>query len=317
MPAVRFGAKWTREDIGDSLDDPRFTGNTYFVKKSTDADYSTFLAEHQRVYSDGTAAVYTTADLAFAAAGANDRIIFKKPDSGGHDLTETIVITQLGLKVYGEGNTPYVQDTMIKLPASVTDVDMFVVKADKVEFFGLNLQNRKAGACIVIGDTAGQAYYQIHIHNCNLTDYGGVATYGVTPAVKGGASNDQVDPVNMVIENCFFSGFVTAAIVSNGSRDAVLDNHILVPDSGIGIHLNKTANGRGYGSIKRNYIQCLGTSSGIVVTNVGSAANYHCIAENMLQGATTKITTQTNLQGYDNNEAAAATGAKTAIDIVT
>jgi hypothetical protein len=41
------------------------------------------------------------------------------------------------------------------------------------------------------------------------------------------------------------------------------------------------------------------------------------IAENHIQNCATTITTQTNLQGYDNNSAAAATGTKTAIDIVT
>jgi len=318
LPALKYGWKISKEDSIGDFDDARFMGNTYYVKKAADADYDAFIAAHQQTYTDGTVAVYTTADLVFAAASANDRIIFMKPDSGGHDLTATIEITQRGLKVFGCGNSMYSQDTTIKLPATATDVDMFLVKTDKVEFAGLTFQNRKAGKCIAIGDTAGQAYYQIHIHDCNFTDYGGVATYGVAPGNANEANNSHVDPVNLVVERCTFDGFVTAAIVANGTRDCYQDNFIRLPASGIGILMDKHTDSRGYGMIRGNYILGTGTTDyGIKVTDTDSAAGLVCIAENIIQGCNTTITTQANLQGFDNNSAAAATGAKTAIDIVT
>jgi len=297
---------------------PYTGGNTYWVKKATDTDYGAFCNMVQTDYEDGTQSVYSTADSVFAVAGKNDRIIFMTPDSGGHDLTETITITQHGLRVYGDSGSPFLQRTMIKLPTTATDTDMFLIKADKVQFYGLTLQNRKAGKCVAIGDTAGQAYYQIHFLACNFTDYGGVATYGISPGNDGDANNSHVDPVNLVVERCVFDGFVTAAINANGTRDAYLNNFIRVAASAYGIHANKHTDSRGYGFISGNYILGNGTGdTGIYITDVGSAANLYGLSENKIQGCNATITTQTNLQGFDNNSAAAATGTKTAIDIVT
>jgi hypothetical protein len=304
--------------LGPGYMNPSRYGNTYYVKKADDDDYSLFLQRYQDVNDRGYNVVHTTADSVFAVATAHDTIIFTDPDSGGHDLTETITIDQRGLKVYGCGGTQYVQNTTLKLPSTASDTDMFLIKTDKVEIAGLCFQNRKAGKCIAIGDTAGQAYYQIWIHDCNLTDYGGVATYGIAPGNADEANNTQVDPVNLVVERCTFDGFVTAAIVANGTRDCYIDNFIKVPVDGIGILDDHHTNSRGYGIIRKNYI--LGADdgdTGIKVTDVDSTAGLMAIAENIIENCETTITTQTNLQGFDNNSAAAATGAKTAIDIVT
>ena len=315
LPAMKYGAKVLPNDTLGF--EPTFWGKTYWVKKSTDTDYADFRDKYDETYDDGTHTVQTTLEAAVAAASKNDRIILLTPDSGAHDLSDTVTITTFGLQIFGDSFDELTQRTTIKNPTTSSGNDMFLVKADKVVFAGLTFQNRKAGKCIAIGDTAGQAYYQITVKNCNFTDYGGVATYGVAPGNMTDSGNSQFDTVNLTVRDCMFDGFVTAAIVANGTRDAYINNRIIVPDSGIGIALTKAEDSRGNGVIRGNYIQCKGTSSGIVVTNAGSAAGTHCIAENTLQGATTKITTQTYLQGYDNNEAAAATGAKTAIDIVT
>ena len=296
-------------------------GNTYWVKKSTDTDYQRFFRMHNVVYPDsGYNAVQTTVAGAFAAALKNDRIVIMAPDSGGHDLTGTITISQFGLKVYGMSNSPYLQRTMIKLPTTATDVNMFIIKADKVEIAGLTLQNRKAGVCVQIGDAAGQAYYQTYIHDCNMTDYGGVATYGITPGAIAGADTDQCDTVNLTVENCYFDGFVTAAIKSNGTRDAYVNNYIKVPSAGNGIHIFKHTDSRGGGLYKGNFMLGAGNSMGILVTDVGSTACANNIVDNYFVGfgtaLTQPITQQTNLQGGGNMYAAAANGTWTAIDIV-
>lgn len=295
------------------------TGNVHYVKKLADTDHDKFVANHQSTYADGTFAVYDTADLAFAAAKKNDTIIFCAPDSGGHDLTNTITITQLGLKVFGDQQTAYNQRCTIKNPTTSSGTNMFLVKADKVEFGYLTLQNRCAGACIIFGDTAGQAYYQPYIHDCNMTDYGGVATYGVTPGLPSGANNDMPDPVNLVVENCVFDGFVTAAIHCNGTRDCYKNNFIKTAAGAAGIWCDKHTDSRGYGIVRGNYILGVNsTDTGILVSaDTGSAAGLWAIAENSIENASASITKQTNLQGFDNNDAASATGAKTAIDIVT
>lgn len=281
--------------------------STYYVKKAADSDFSTFSLLYNKMTPGGQWAVCTTADEAFARAGKHDTIIFMTPDSGGHDLTETITIgsSQFGLKVLGEGNTPYNQRTMIKLPAAATDVDMFVITTDKVEIANLCFQNRKAGSCITIGTTAGTAFYQIYIHDCNFTDYGGVATYGITPGAVAGADTDQCDPVNLVVERCYFDGFVTAAVKSNGTRDAYVDNYFKVAATAIGIHIFKHTDSRGGGLYKGNVFigPADATTMGITVTDIGSAAFANNIVDNYFVGFTTAavpITKQTNLQGGGN-----------------
>jgi hypothetical protein len=284
-----------------------FVGDTYFVKKAADSDYTTFRDRYNQVTRGGQYSVCTTADEAFARAGKGDRIIFTTPDSGGHDLTCTITIgsSQFGLKVYGDGNTMFNQRTTIKNPTAAADNTMFIVKTDKVEFAGLCFQNRKAGACIQIGDAAGQAYYNVYIHDCNFTDYGGVATYGITPGAVAGADTDQADPVNLVVERCYFNGFVTAAIKSNGTSDAYIDNYIKVAAEGNGIHLFKHTDSRGGGLYRGNYMigPADATTMGILVTDIGSAAFANNITDNYFVGFTTAavpITKQTNLQGGGN-----------------
>lgn len=300
------------------------SGNIYWLKKEADTDFVDFWNAHAYTYSNGNASVYTTPDTVFAAAGKNDTIIVMAPDSGGHDLTTTLTISssQFGLKVFGAGNTYYNQRTMLKLPASASAVPMFLFKTDKTEFAGLCLQQRKAAACVVIGDTAGQAYYQNYFHDCNFTDYGGVATYGITPGAVAGADTDQADTVNLVVERCYFDGFVTAGVKSNGTRDAYIDNHFEVAATAIGLHIFKHTDSRGKGTYKGNFFvgPADATTIGIYVTDIGSAAHHSNIIDNKFVGFTAPtqpITKQTNIQGGGNLYAAAADGTWTNVDIVS
>lgn len=293
-------------------------GDTYYVKKAADSDYATFFKRYNYVTRGGYESVCTTADIAFARAGRHDRIIFMTPDSGGHDLTCKITIgsSQYGLKVFGEGNTMYNQRTTIKNPTTAADVDMFLITTDKVEIAGLCFQNRQAGACIIIGEDAG-AIYQPYIHDCNFTDYGGVATYGITPGGKASADTTQCDTVNLVVENCYFDSFVTSGVVSNGTRDAYINNYFKVPAAGIGLHIFKHTDSRGKGLYKGNFfLGANSTDTGIKVTDVGSAAMTNNITENYFVGCATTITTQTNIQG-GGNWYSDANGQWVYIDIVT
>jgi hypothetical protein len=154
-------------------------------------------------------------------------------------------ITQTGLKIIGGGETAAAQPSAIKIAAGTAS--MFTIKADRVEIANLCLSQRTAYPCIKIGDTAGQAYYQIHIHDCNFDGYN-TATYGVCP----GEASFGVDTVNLVVEDCYFRGHVTAAIVSNGTRDSYLRNIIHVPADAAGIYVYKTTGDRGYGVIADN-----------------------------------------------------------------
>jgi len=323
LPALKYGAKiLPSEVITDPIIGGNSEGNTYYVKKTTDTDYATFCLRYDYVNDAGYHSVCTTADIAFARAGRNDTIIFMAPDSGAHDLTTMITITQFGLRVFGAGNSYLNQRTTIKNPTTGATVNMFTIKADKVEIAGLCFQNRQAGSCILIGDTAGQSYYQTYIHDCNFTDYGGVATYGITPGLPAGGTSDQPDPVNLVVEKCEFDGFVTAGLIANGTRDSYVDNFFKVPATSNGILLNKTTDGRGGGLIKGNlFVGAAGaTTMGIKLTNVDHAVLMNSLVDNKFIGFTTAaqpITKNSTLQGGGNLYAAAADGTWTAIDIVT
>jgi hypothetical protein len=300
--------------------------DTYLVKKTADSDYAEFCKRYDGMTLGNQYTVCTTADEAFARAGKHDRIIFMAPDSGGHDLTKTITIgsSQFGLKIFGEGPSSKTQRTLIKNPTAAADVDMFVVETDKVEFAGLTFQNRKAGTCIMIGDTAGTAFYQTYIHDCNFTDYGGVATYGISPGAVASAANLQCDAVNLVVERCEFDGFVTAAIVVNGTRSSYTDNYIRVGGGGAasGIKLYSSTDGRAGGCILRNWIVAPATATTIpiLISNVGHALFAFNISDNKLAGGTTEavpITKTTYALGGGNLYLAAATGYWTTFDWVT
>jgi hypothetical protein len=262
--------------------------------------------------NDGTYSVYNSLSAAVSASSDYDTILVAQ---GLQTITEAITITQNGLRILGVQPTPYSQASTIKQATGTANI--FLIKANRVEIAYLSLSERVAGKAIAIGDTAGQAYYQIYIHDCNFDAYS-TALYGIAPGNADAANNDHVDPVNLVVENCVFNGFQTAAIVANGTRDAYLNNTILVPDSGIGILADKHTDSRGYGIIRNNFIKGTGTTdTGIKVTDTGSAAGLYSIVDNTIQGCNATITTQTYLQGGGNESLAAATGARTAIDIVT
>lgn len=185
---------------------------------------------------DGTslARAFTTITDALAVASDYDTIIVTQaaimtcPTAGW-------TITQTGLKIIGSNLAPGTQSNAIKKIAGTTPI--FLIKADRVEIANLCLSQRTAYAAIQIGDTAGQAYYQIYIHDCNIE--GQTGTFGISPGPTGAAANDQASPVNLVVENNYFDGFVTAAIVANGDRCSYIGNTIHVYTDGLGIsHLS-------------------------------------------------------------------------------
>lgn len=169
-----------------------------------------------------------------------------------------ITITTAGLRIFGANYTPGAQNSALKIAAGTAP--MFTIKADRVEIAGLCLSQRTAYACIQIGDTAGQAYYNTYIHDCNFDGYG-TATYGISPGPTASAANNQCDPVNLVVEDCYFSGHVTAAIVANGTRDTYRRNTIRVATNGIGISQFSGAGDRDYTVICDNYLFGLADST--------------------------------------------------------
>jgi hypothetical protein len=235
----------------------RFTGRCTFdqgvgnitVKKDSQIWYVDSGKTSPAVSGDGLSpeGAFLTLAEAITAAGNYDVILIA--ENSIQTIAATgLTITQTGLKIFGSNNNPGIQASALKCTGTAP---MFTIKADRVEIAGLCLSQRGAYACIMIGDTAGQAYYQTYIHDCNFDGYN-TATYGISPGPVAAAANSQADAVNLVVENCFFKGHVTAAIVSNGTRDAYRDNVIHVPADAAGIYVYKTSGDRGYGVVDNN-----------------------------------------------------------------
>lgn len=197
---------------------------------------------------DGTSPEKALATLAGAVTKAGNYDIILVAENTIETIAATITITQTGLKIFGSGSSEAAQASALKTTYAGP---MFLIKADRVEIAGLRISQRSAYASIMIGDTAGQAYYQTHIHHCNFDGYG-TALYGVSPGPVAAAANGQCDPVNLVVEDCYFKGIVTAAIVSNGTRDTYRRNTIHVTADSCGVYVFKTAGDRGYGVVADN-----------------------------------------------------------------
>ena len=262
-----------------------------------------YVNSNNSVSGDGksVAGGFATIAEALAVAGNYDTIIVIQasimtcPTAGW-------TITQTGLKILGSNTSPGTQANAIKKIAGTAPI--FTIKADRVEIAGLCLSQRIAYPCIMIGDTAGQAYYQVYIHDCNIE--GQSATYGITPGPYASAYNDQCDPVNLVVENNLFRGFATAAIVANGTRDSYVGNTIFVSADGIGISMFKTS-GRDYTNITDNYLSGLAATNtkGILFAGTPTAGTLF-LTRNYLCG--TWNVTITDVGGGCNNYVTDASG---------
>jgi hypothetical protein len=251
---------------------PLVSGKTWYVNPNLSKN------------GDGTsmAGGFTNITDALAVAGNYDVILVSQasimtcPTAGW-------TITKTGLKIIGDNSHPGTQANAIKKIAGTTPI--FTIKADRVEIANLCLSQRIAYAAIAIGDTAGQAYYQVYIHDCNIEGQSG-STYGITPGPEGAAANDQCDPVNLVVENCTFRGFAVAAITANGTRDAYLDNMIYVTTNALGInYLPASAGDRDYTTIIGNQFVGLSatTTKGILFASTPTVGTL-ALANNYLSG---------------------------------
>ena len=191
---------------------------------------------------------------AVTAAGNYDTIIVMQ-NAIATIATAGITITQIGLRILGCNGHPGRQAGALKKTVGTTA--MFIISADRVEIAGLNLSMRTAGTCIQIGTAtnSGGGIYQAYIHDCNFDGYD-TALY----AIK--AYDDTVDAVNIVVENCFFKGHVTAAIYANSTRDTYCNNFFDVGADNTGIYVANIDGSRGYTLIYDNmFIGQTGTTT--------------------------------------------------------
>ncbi len=240
-------------------------------------------------------AFITTAE-AVAAAGDHDTILIMSND------IETIAaagidITQEGLRILGAASSEAAQNAAFKITSGTAS--MFRILADRVEIAGIYMSQRTAYPCITIGSASVGAVYETHIHNCNIDGYAGTATYGIT------GYNQTADTVSLVVEDCYFQNFGTAAIHANGTRDTYRRNTFIVATSTTGIYVKANAGDRQHTCIVDNYFTGITDAVGIEFAGTPTAGTLF-LMRNYLSG--TWGTTITDVTGGVNNYVMDANG---------
>lgn len=216
---------------------------------------------------------FNTLALAVAGASNYDTIIVAENSietiaSGG------ITITQTGLRILGSNGSSLRQAAALKIIAGTSP--MFTITADRVEIAGFNLSCRIAYPCICIGSVAdgiGTAVYSTWIHDNNFDGYG-ASTFAVAMGGAGGFGvATQCDAVNAVIENNYFAGHVTAAVVVSGTRMSVVNNEFNVPVDTIGVSVVETGSNRGYWRVHDNKFTGIANASTTAIKFAGNTTS--------------------------------------------
>jgi hypothetical protein len=223
----------------------------------------------------------TSITEALAVASDYDTIIVAP---GDYDEGAALTITQAYLKIYGDNTNRNHHSSM--LYSSTATSELVIIKAHGVEIAYLGLVQAKAREAIQIGDTAGQAYWKIHIHHCKFDGYG-TGTYGI-------ASGDTADAPDIMVNDNHFRSFATAAIQGNWTRGCIENNTIIIAAGTIGIEHVPNAGDRSNTIIRKNTIQGVNsTDTGIKLTGTPSAGAV-TITENIVAGCATTITQAAN-----------------------
>jgi len=236
MPSLYEGHKILPSDIiGGDLAHPY--GNTYYVKKSTDADFDAFFSNFNFVNNKGRNTVYTTVTLALAAADAGDTI-FICP--GFYADEGVLAITQQGLRLFGPGKD---QLAITGVKTNSGAHHLITVNATDVEIAGLGFfQNTNEYDAIRVSPTADS--FKCHIHDCKF-DNGGVGEHGIyTDLTK--------DSPDILIENNLFRSCATACISVSASRAIVRNNLLIVATGAKGIIYVPTTGDRPDGQLLDN-----------------------------------------------------------------
>ncbi len=283
----------------------QYTGNISFAQGASGAAFSFIKKDTQIWYVDkGKTApaasgngltweeAFITLQEAVTAAGDFDTILIA-PNAIETIADVGIAITQQGLRIIGSASTEAAQNSAFKITGGTAS--MFQILANRVEITGIYLSQRTAYPAIEIGSASVGAVYETHIHNCNFDGYG-TGTY----AVRG--YNGTVDTVCLVVEDCYFMSWATAAISSNGTRDTYRRNTIIVAVDTTGIHVEKTAANRHWGVIADNLLLGKSGSSTVGIEFDGNSTAGSMITARNLFGGTfnTEISDNTGDPGVEN-----------------
>ena len=244
-----------------------------FIKKDTQIWYVDSGKTSPSVSGDGLTwdKAFMTLQEAVTAAGDHDTILIGSNDIETIDAAG-IDITQEGLKILGSSKSSASQNCAFKCTGTAA---MLRIGADRVEIAGITLSQRGAYTTIEIGTAALGGVYETHIHDCSFDGYN-TSTYGVSGYGQTG------DTVGLVVEDCVFMSFATAAIHASGSKDTYRRNTIFVPTSTTGIYVKDGVGTKAWTNITDNYLIGVTDAVGIefpITPTAGTlflARNYLC-----------------------------------------
>ena len=281
--------------------DGKITGNGLMPKSKSDIWY---VWEKKDSGNTGSGTSWDDAFLTFGeantAAGDND-YIFVGP--GSYDEGAAITLTQDYLTIIGTNSNNNMHEAYFYASSAVNDI--MIVKDDKLRIYNMGFfQTNAAKACVIFGDTDGQAYYQNLFDGCKFD--GG--TYGlISGGTLGGAGN--VSAPDLVVRNCKFESQKTASIVMNWDRAIVESNTIHVDAGNAGISMTQTVGNRPDQIIRNNDILgCDSTDTGIQIDNSPTAGTFKVIGNNICGCATSITTGKGGDEDFLYNQVSNATG---------
>jgi len=276
---------------GIGFHDPRET--RYVCGSSSDA-YS-FLRENV-----DNSMLFTTITTALAASDDFDRIIVYP---GDYDEGAVLNITQQGLQLIGPGNQNQHQAMIL---GSAASHHLVTVNAHNVLIQGLGFTQTTDTYSAIISSTTA-SYHKLTVRDCRFDGYG-AGEYGV----HTGTTYDTPD---IVVEDCRFHSWQTAAIYANATRGVYRRNLIHTVAAKIGIDYVPTTGNRPGSFIYENYILGVNSTDVGIAMVAPSAGTVH-LSNNYVVGAATTIEQFANGQysGTENYTSDASGGALIDID---
>jgi hypothetical protein len=225
-------ARAVREEILDPEFVARRYGRIFWVKQSSDVDYTTFVAEHP-AYENAVPAVYTTIQAAVTAANDRDVVLVTVPDmaAGACDptsYTENVVIAagKSGISIIGIPSNR-TQGGLPQLKKSAADSPLLTVRAPgcTIKNMGFNGAGATAGGILLDDDASTKSAFGTIVENChfkNLKGSGNASTGGaIYWSSLGGAWQ-------ILVKDCHFyncrAGVVLTGTGSSRPQDVVIDN---------------------------------------------------------------------------------------------
>jgi len=215
MPALYEGHKILPSDILDSRLPP--LGNTYYVKKSTDADYPAFFDKFNYVNNVGQNSVQNTITAGMALIQDYDTLIICP---GNYDEAGTVTLTgKKGVKILGYSTGMQWSEGATTWNDVTSGADIFkLVSCKGVEVAGIAFINSQAFDAITVSGWSN------HIHDCSFVGDAGGGAVGLRGIdISGGADT--------YIHNCRFFHYVDFGVrVTTNQRFVMHDCLFIVPN---------------------------------------------------------------------------------------